>query len=120
MILQSAIFRTVCRWLFFLSAGGVTVGSLLPQTHVSSVFVLKDWIVHAAAYAFCTVLAICGFEGLPSRIRAMIGLLMLGGVIEIVQPYVGRSFAWHDLLANLGGVVIAAATTWPFARCAES
>ena len=39
---------------------------------------------------------------------AIIGMIVLGGVIEILQPYVGRSGEWLDFVADAVGVLLGA------------
>ncbi|MFC1757310.1 hypothetical protein ACFL2H_00890 [Planctomycetota bacterium] len=106
--------RTAFRWLFFVALGAIVVGSLVPTSQVKSIFVVKDWLVHFTAYAFCGSLAAIGFASRPNRNRALLGLFLTGALIEIVQPYVGRHFGWYDLAANAMGTLAAAfaGTVW--------
>jgi|GEM_PF-1677942 len=64
-----------------------------------------DKIYHCIAYAGLA---------LPMALRkptywvgGMLGLVVFGGIIEVVQPYTGRSADWLDFIMNSVGVLIA-------------
>jgi VanZ family protein len=63
-----------------------------------------DKPMHVFAYA----LAILPLAAVPSRPRLMIalGALIWSGGIELLQPFVGRSGSFSDLLANAVGVLL--------------
>jgi VanZ family protein len=63
-----------------------------------------DKLKHLAAYgalAFPAVLARARGLGLW-----LAGFAALGGAIELIQPAVGRTAAWGDVLANLAGLTL--------------
>ena len=64
----------------------------------------SDKTHHVIAYA---VLAIPTAIAMPRKVW-MIALLYicLGGVIELIQPYVNRYGEWLDFIANMTGVLI--------------
>jgi len=64
----------------------------------------SDKTHHVIAYA---VLAIPTAIAIPRKVW-MIALLYicLGGVIELIQPYVNRYGEWLDFIANMTGVLI--------------
>lgn len=99
--------RLAFRWLFFGAISAVFVGSLLPVSQVDSIYVLKDFLVHYGAYAFCGLLAAYGFRPAADKNRAFVGLFTTGAVIEVIQPYFGRHFDWMDLAANSLGILTA-------------
>ena len=99
--------RLAFRCLFYGAITAVFVGSLLPVSQVEPIFVLKDWLIHFAAYAFCGLLAAYGFKSPANKSRAFVGLFTTGAIIEVVQPYVGRHFDWFDLSANSMGILAA-------------
>lgn len=77
-----------------------------------------DKLNHATAFA---ALTISGCFGFPSSRRTvlllLLGVLALGGLIEILQAYVpGRSSDWFDVLADavgmLCGMVVALPLLW--------
>jgi len=41
-------------------------------------------------------------------IGVLFGIAVWSGVIELIQPYVGRYGEWMDLFANIGGIAIGA------------
>ena len=64
----------------------------------------SDKTHHLIAYA---VLAIPTAIAIPQRIWTMALLYTcLGGVIELIQPYVNRYGEWLDFIANTAGVLI--------------
>jgi len=64
----------------------------------------SDKTHHLIAYA---VLAIPTAIAIPKRIWTMALLyICLGGVIELIQPYVNRYGEWLDFIANTAGVLI--------------
>ena len=64
----------------------------------------SDKTHHLIAYA---VLAIPTAIAIPQRIWTMALLyICLGGVIELIQPYVNRYGEWLDFIANTAGVLI--------------
>ena len=63
-----------------------------------------DKLHHLIAYA-ALAFPLC-FVKVPYQRRFMIGFIMLGGFIEMVQPYVNRYGEWADFGANLVGVIL--------------
>lgn len=63
----------------------------------------EDKVKHAAAFA---VLALLGWQsGYRFAMRLGLGLLLLGGAIEIAQSFTSwRSAEWGDLLADAIGI----------------
>ena len=48
----------------------------------------------------------------PYLSRYLISFILLGGVIELVQPYVNRYGEWADFGANLAGVILGYLSAW--------
>ena len=64
----------------------------------------SDKTHHVIAYA---VLAFPTAIAMPRRVWMMALLcICLGGVIELIQPYVNRYGEWLDFIANMTGVLI--------------
>ena len=64
----------------------------------------SDKTHHVIAYA---VLATPTAIAMPRRVWTMALLyICLGGVIELIQPYVNRYGEWLDFIANMTGVLI--------------
>ena len=82
----------------------VVIGSLLPARDLPSLF-LSDKLQHLLAYLALTL----WFGGLMAPRRYLLlalGLLALGGGIEIVQGLMGlgREADWRDFLADALGI----------------
>jgi VanZ family protein len=92
-------------WLYLtaLTLLTVTVLSLMPGDGVVSLSNL-DKVKHFSAY-----MGIIFFVALkrPKHFWLFfIGFIAWGGGIELIQPYVGRTADWLDVLANTGGLVL--------------
>lgn len=77
---------------------------LLAWLPIHDVGAPSDSVNHAFAF-----FVLCGLAG-TGWIRAprgwlFAGLLFLGGLIEVVQSFVGRDAAWHDVGADLVGIM---------------
>ena len=68
-----------------------------------------DKLQHMAAFVVLTLL---GWIAYPhaSRVRLLLGLVAFGGLIELVQalPALQRDSDWHDWLADIMAIAIAA------------
>ena len=73
-----------------------------------------DKLIHATGYAILASLAVCLFEKPGPRWRALIWVIMLGGLIEIAQGLLptGRMMEAADFAANTFGAGIGAALFW--------
>ena len=63
-----------------------------------------DKLHHFIAYGALSF-PVC-FVKSPHQRLFLIGFILLGGFIELVQPYVNRYGEWADFGANLAGVII--------------
>ncbi len=101
----------------------VTVMSFLPPSKVPSTFHFfphEDKILHAGAYfiiAFIMMLAFAkgvhlddlkAFLKMNRRTAVVtaVSLALLGGIIEVLQPYAGRAMEILDLCADIGGALL--------------
>jgi VanZ family protein len=93
----------------------VVVASLVPTDYLPPpVFSIWDKLQHATAFALLCLLGLLAYDS--SRIRVIVGLLVLGAAIEIAQAATGWRFGeWLDLLADgIGiGVALALLAAWP-------
>ncbi len=91
----------------------IVVASFLPQgSRAARAFTLNGrvFLAHLVAYGVLSTLVFLTLKERPltSRVGPMVLLpILFGGVVEVLQPFAGRGFASHDLLANTVGVVIA-------------
>ena len=73
-----------------------------------------DKLIHATGYAILASLAVCLFEKPGPRWRALLWVVLLGGLIEIAQGLLptGRMMEAADFAANTLGAGIGAALFW--------
>ncbi len=98
------VFRFIRRLAAFLIIFNIVTGSLYPVADSLDIGI-SDKLQHFIAY-----MALAFVLGLSSRslaVRMVYFVLAagLGGVIEIIQPYVGRNMSLYDFLADFAGVV---------------
>lgn len=100
----------VLRWLFAMTAVIVMVLSLAPLDP-DAPSLGWDKANHMAAFA---LLAVLGCHAYPSRTGIVLaGLLVYGGLIEVLQSFTGyRRAEWADLLADALGLPLG----WAVAR----
>jgi VanZ family protein len=99
----------------------VVAGSLLPVDYLPPpVFSIWDKLQHATAFA---ALYLLGLQAYRSKsLQVILGLLLLGGAIEIAQAATGWRYGeWLDWLADAVGIAAAQALliAWPRLRIRE-
>jgi len=93
--------------VFVLAGGAVSAGCLLPAGWLP--VLPHDKLLHFVAFAGLTVLAAQVAPAWPQLLPWLVGLLLAGWLIELLQKFVpGRSFCWRDLAANAAGIAAAA------------
>ncbi|UMR31016.1 VanZ family protein [Massilia sp. MB5] len=93
--------------VFGLAMAGVALGCLLPARWLP--LLPHDKLLHFLAFAGLTVLAARLAPGWAELRYWLLGLLVAGWLIEVLQKLVpGRSFCWRDLAANAAGIAVAA------------
>jgi VanZ family protein len=93
--------------MFFAALALLVIGSLTPTQHLPAVTV-QDKMLHFAAYALVTALAVLSFRTPRGRAVCLMLLALLGMSLEVAQMFVpGRSFELWDMAANGGGVLMA-------------
>ncbi|NVE01399.1 VanZ family protein [Massilia sp. BJB1822] len=95
-------------WMVFgLALAGVVAGCLLPARWLP--LLPHDKLLHFLAFAGLTVLAARLAPDWAELRYWLLGLLVAGWLIEVLQKLVpGRSFCWRDLAANAAGIAVAA------------
>ncbi|AKU24024.1 VanZ family protein [Massilia sp. NR 4-1] len=95
-------------WICFgLALAGVALGCLLPAGWLP--LLPHDKLLHFLAFAGLTVLAGRIAPDWAQLQYWLLGLLVAGWLIEVLQKLVpGRSFCWRDLAANAAGIAVAA------------
>ncbi len=97
------VFESYWQVLSVLLAGLIAVLSLWPLDSLPDL-PGTDKTHHLLAYA-CLALPVSIVR--PRHWLKIVALIILfGGVIELLQPYVNRYGEWLDLLANITGVLI--------------
>jgi len=66
---------------------------------------INDKVLHFEAYFVLGAMAAAAFRSRRPGLWAIIGLIFLGGVLEIIQSYVGRDMSFFDELANTAGAI---------------
>ncbi len=91
-----------------MAALSIVVLSLLPPSDVQQI-AGSDKLNHFLAYGVLAVFALYRRRSWVSAIVVVTGILMLGGLIELVQPGFQRTSELLDFGADLAGVVFGAA-----------
>lgn len=96
-VIPLLVYAFTCLWAAFVLYGTLTPMPALPGPPRS------DLIVHFAVFF---VLVLPSATVLPRHAFAIaLFALTLGGAIELIQPYVGRSREFLDFLADSAGVL---------------
>jgi VanZ family protein len=95
--------------LFWAIAALVIWGELGPGDIGFNVW---DKLQHFGAYALLAVLATLALEARRWWLLALLGLVALGGALEIGQGLVGRDMSFRDEIANTLGVIAGGSTGW--------
>ncbi|MDN4035475.1 VanZ family protein [Massilia sp. YIM B02443] len=92
--------------VFVAAAGAVVLGCLLPARWLP--LLPHDKLLHFVAFAGLSTLALLIEPAWAGRVLWLLGLLLAGLAIEILQKLVpGRSFCWRDMGANTAGIAAA-------------
>jgi len=92
--------------VFVAAAGAVVLGCLLPARWLP--LLPHDKWLHFVAFAGLSPLALLIERAWAGRVLWLLGLLLAGLAIEILQKLVpGRSFCWRDMGANTAGIAAA-------------
>lgn len=94
--------------LFVGAAVALCAGCLVPNGWLPKL--PNDKLMHFAAFAVLSALALRIAEGALESVAWLLGLLIGGWVIECLQALVpDRAFCWRDIGANAAGIAFAAA-----------
>ena len=75
-----------------------------------------DKLDHYTAYAGLALMGSLGRWPRLSLLASFLAATTLGGVLEILQSFVGRDAEWGDVLANAIGAAIGVALAWMVLR----
>jgi VanZ family protein len=104
-----ALTRRVVFWraAFYVAGIAVCVISLLPGDALPPLPDISDKVEHAACYAVLATLAGLAYRPVAPHGAALVGVILLGGALEIAQLWVpGRSAEWGDAGANTAGAIV--------------
>lgn len=82
----------------------ITVASLFPAEHLPEV-PGTDKTHHFISY--CALMFPAAIRKPKYWFALAIFFIVWSGLIELIQPYVNRYGEWLDMLANMGGVILA-------------
>jgi len=107
-MLQLIIVRIMFFWIL-----AITVYAGVKAQPVSQVVNHFDLILHFGAFGLLSALWVIGFPR-EQWLFGLVGLLMLGGAIELWQGWMltGRQASFVDMAANGGGVILGAGVAW--------
>ena len=112
------LLSRAARWLFVPAVLLVVWGELTPSPP-AVIGGLWDKAEHFIAYFVLAGLATMGLGLCRRLLWAMIGILSLGGMLEILQRFTGRDPDVKDMLANILGVAIGLCLTAVFITLVE-
>jgi VanZ family protein len=105
-----AWYRRFARWIFVPAVAVVIWGELKPSTHGPEI--IWDKLLHFTAYFGLAGIATVALGRRKASLWAAFALAVFGGILEIVQSFVGRDAEWGDELANVLGVSVGLAAAW--------
>lgn len=85
-------------------------GELTPSAHGPDV--IWDKLLHFTAYFGLAGIATVSLGRGKASLWAAFALAVFGGILEIVQSFVGRDAEWGDEIANVLGAGMGLAAAW--------
>ncbi|MBI3678535.1 MAG: VanZ family protein [Proteobacteria bacterium] len=105
------VLRRVLAWLFWPALAVVVWGELTPSPP-HEVQLIWDKALHFTAYFGLALFATLATRASRNAIWAVLALALFGGVLEIVQSFVGRDPEIMDEIANIIGAVSGGLIGW--------
>ena len=93
-------------WFVVLTYLSLAPLTELPLEHAN------DKLLHVIAYAALAFFGLLRRRTITVAIGLMLAMIMYGGLIEMVQPYVNRYGEIGDFIANSIGAVLGALIAW--------
>jgi len=97
--------RMAASLLFYPALVVVIWGELTPAPP-AAIEHICDKALHFIAYFGLAWLAGVAVIRRATAIRAFVGLILLGGILEIVQGFTGRDMSVYDEVANTIGILV--------------
>ena len=66
---------------------------------------INDKLAHFSGYFLLGAMAAAALKYRRAVLYAVLGLVLLGGALEIIQPWFGRDRSFYDQVANTAGAV---------------
>jgi len=104
--------RLSATWLFWPALALVVWGEL--SSTAGNSLHLWDKLLHFTAYFGLAGLAFVALGAHRRALWGMLGLILLGGVLEIAQGMTGRDMSVYDEVANILGAVTGAGLAWAY------
>lgn len=105
--------RTAALILFWPAVALVVWGEMRPPSENPQVW---DKLLHFTAYFGLSGIAYLALGGGRRALWAALGLIVLGGALEIVQGMTGRDMSAWDEVANTIGVVVGVIAAFAYMR----
>jgi VanZ family protein len=97
--------RIVNAILFWPTLAFVVWGEILAPQGPGLLDRINDKALHFMAYFLLAAMASMAVKKRRTAVPAVLGIILLGGVLEIIQGYVGRDMSFYDELANTAGAI---------------
>ncbi len=98
---------TLLRSLFWVGVVAVSVVSVTPRDYLPSGFDVWDKLQHVFIYAMLSGLGGQAYLARKNLVHLFLGLVALGGVLEVIQLFVpNREAEFGDAIANAVGAGI--------------
>jgi VanZ family protein len=110
LVLGKAMFRRTAQFTFAIGVLAVITLSLIPKEALPETGIW-DKLHHVLAYGGLAASGGLGFVGWRRMVAVGIGLVMLGGLLEVAQAAIpGRFASVDDAFANAIGVMVGLVT----------
>jgi hypothetical protein len=96
---------------FVLGALIISVSTLTPAEYLPPA-PGSDKLHHLLGFGGWTLL--CAFGPIKRFVYMALFIVLWGGMIELIQPYINRYGEWFDFFANTSGVILVALAKWVF------
>ena len=90
--------------LFWPLLAYVVWGEVVPQVP-DYLAQTSDKVLHFGAFFCLAAMAAASLKRRGPTMAAVAGLIVLGGILEIIQGFVGRDMSFYDELANAEGAL---------------
>jgi VanZ family protein len=98
-------FRTLSLWLFWPAVALIAWGELTPHPPDLQGILGWDKAEHFTAYFGLSAMATLVLGLRPRLVAAILGVIFLGGALEILQMFTGRDAELLDFVANTSGAL---------------